>query len=79
MGMTIPVGEDAYLTAQAQFTWMKAELGIPEVLYGNMMWLMETWLMGVPASEVLPYTSLRCYDMPAISPLVVYMSSAHYM
>lgn len=37
MGMTIPVGEDAYLTAQAQFTWMKAELGIPEVLYGNMM------------------------------------------
>ena len=71
MGMAVPEGDDAYLTAQAQYEWVKTELGIPEVAYGDIMRLMETWIMGVPATEVCATRSSCgvmhvCPDSPAI-------------
>ena len=52
MGMVLPTGKDAYLTAQAQYDWMKTALSIPAVAYGDIMRLMEAWIIGVPATEV---------------------------
>ena len=52
MGLLLPEGEDAYLNAQAQFDWVKTALNIPAVAYGDLMRLLEVWVMGVPATEV---------------------------
>jgi hypothetical protein len=52
MGMVLPEGEDAYLNAQTQFDWIKTALSIPAVAYGDLMRLLEVWVMGVPATEV---------------------------
>ena len=52
MGVVLPKGEEAYLNAQTQFDWNKAALSIPAVSYGDLMRLLEVWIMGVPATEV---------------------------
>ena len=52
MGLVPPTGEDAYVTALGQYDWIKGTLNIPEVSYNDIMRLMETWVMGVPANEV---------------------------
>lgn len=52
MGLVLPKGEEAYLNAQTQFDWIKAALSIPAVSYGDLMRLLEVWIMGVPATEV---------------------------
>lgn len=52
MGLVPPTGENAYVTALGQFDWIKETLNIPEVSYNDIMRLMETWVMGVPADEV---------------------------
>ena len=52
MGMVLPVGDEAYLTAEAQYEWLKTALNIPAVSYGDIMRLLEAWIMGVPATEV---------------------------
>jgi hypothetical protein len=52
MGMVLPTGDEAYLTADAQYEWLKATLNIPAIAYGDIMRLLEAWIMGVPATEV---------------------------
>lgn len=52
MGLVLPKGEEAYLNAQTQFDWIKTALSIPAVSYGDLMRLLEVWIMGVPATEV---------------------------
>ena len=54
MGMSLPTGNDVYVTAKGQLDWIKAELAIPDISYNDLMRLMETWIMGVPAEEVCP-------------------------
>ena len=52
MDMTLPTGDDVYVTAQGQFDWIKEQFSVPELAYNDLMRLMETWIMGVPATEV---------------------------
>ena len=58
MGMALPIGEEAYLNAQTQFDWIKTALSIPAVSYGDLMRLLEVWVMGVPATEVRSLISI---------------------
>jgi hypothetical protein len=50
--MTLPTGDNAYVTAKGQFDWFKEELSVPELTYNDLMRLVETWIMGVPGEEV---------------------------
>lgn len=52
LGMTLPTGKDAYLTAQTQFDWFKAAMEVPDIQYGDVLRLVEVWIFGVSSQEV---------------------------
>ena len=65
--MTLPTGDDVYVTAKGQFDWLKEELSVPELTYNDLMRLVETWIMGVPGEEVcamscIVYTCMLSHD-----------------
>lgn len=59
LGMTLPTGDDVYVTAKGQFDWLREELSVPDLSYNDLMRLMETWVMGVPGEEVCA-TRMSC-------------------
>jgi quinol-cytochrome oxidoreductase complex cytochrome b subunit len=69
MGMVLPTGDEAYLTADAQYEWLKASLNIPAIAYGDIMRLLEAWIMGVPATEVC----LLAIHLSLVAPTVIFL------
>jgi hypothetical protein len=68
--MTLPTGDDVYVTAKGQFDWFKEELSVPELTYNDLMRLVETWIMGVPGEEVCAMSCLcvHLHAKPRCSP-----------